>query len=451
METPATDGLSAPRRYWAVAAVCLGMVLSVMDASIANVALPAIARELQSSASSSVWIVNAYNLAVIAALLPFAALGERLGLKQVFALGMVIFMIASVGCMMSGTLWLLAVFRAVQGVGAAAVMSMIGGLTRAIYPSNLFGRGIGVNALTVAVSSVLGPTVSSGILAVGTWPWLFAINLPLGLIALYFTRFLPGTLRINVPFAAFDAALAAVALCLLIASIDCLYSHPVIGVAGVALAVALGTWLVRRSEGEEAPIVPIDLWRIPRFAYASVASGFSFAAQMASLVALPFHLQAHFNCSQVIAGVLMVAWPVGSGVMALVAGHLADRHSASILAGIGAITMAAALALLAWLPVDAGTPLILVGILATGVGFGFFQSPNNRAMLTAAPRSRSGAAGGAQATTRVFGQSLGAVLVSVALGLPMTPGQASATALLGGAACALCAVLVNLIRFQHRY
>ena len=189
---PPADGLPMPRRLWAILAVAFGVGLSVLDSAIANVALPTIGQELGISSADSIWIVNAYQLAIMVSLLSFSALGELVGYRKVYIGGLMLFTVASVGCALSSSLATLVLARVMQGFGAAAVTSVNTTLIRIIYPKAQLGRGLGLNATVVAVSSVAGPTIAAGILSIAHWPWLFAVNIPVGLVALSLSRrFLP--------------------------------------------------------------------------------------------------------------------------------------------------------------------------------------------------------------------------------------------------------------------
>ncbi len=175
------DGLPQPQRNLAILTIALGLVMAVMDGAIANVALPTIAKDLNASPAFSIWIVNGYQLAITISLLPLASLGEIIGYRRVYLAGLLLFTLASLFCALAHTLLLLTVARIIQGFGAAGIMSVNMALVRYIYPRDLLGRGIGLNAMVVAVSAAVGPTVAAGILAVGTWPYLFAVNIPLGI------------------------------------------------------------------------------------------------------------------------------------------------------------------------------------------------------------------------------------------------------------------------------
>ena len=167
-----------------MSAVLLAVALATLDTAIANTALPAIAADLHASPAASVWIINAYQLAMVATLLPFASLGDIVGHKRVYVAGRAVFTVASLGCSLASTLPMLTAARIVQGFGASAIMSVNVALIRGLFPAHRLGRGVGFNALVVGVSFAVGPTIASLILSVAAWPWLFAVNVPLGVFAL---------------------------------------------------------------------------------------------------------------------------------------------------------------------------------------------------------------------------------------------------------------------------
>src|SRR5215475_10203539 len=177
------DGLPLPRRYWSILTIALGLAMSVVDGAIANVALPTIAGDLNASPAFSIWIVNGYQLAITISLLPLASLGEIVGYRRVYLAGLLLFTLASAFCASSQTLLWLTTARILQGFGAAGIMSVNAALVRFTYPRAQLGRGIGINAMVVAVSAAVGPTVAAAILAFASWPFLFAVNVPLGIAA----------------------------------------------------------------------------------------------------------------------------------------------------------------------------------------------------------------------------------------------------------------------------
>ena len=200
------DGLPWERRRWAVAAIFTALAMASLDTAIANIALPAIASDLHVSPAEVVWVVNVYQIALVATLLPLGALGEIVGHQRIYIGGLLLFTLASLGCALAWSLPSLLVARTLQGLGASGLMSVNTALVRFVYPSRMLGRGFGHNALVVASAMSLGPTIASGILALGPWPWLFAVNIPFGIVALLIgMKTLPKTPRAT---HAFDFACA---------------------------------------------------------------------------------------------------------------------------------------------------------------------------------------------------------------------------------------------------
>jgi DHA2 family multidrug resistance protein-like MFS transporter len=445
---PNTDGLPTPRRYWAMLTIWLAIGMSVLDSAIANVALPTIARELHASAASSIWIVNAYQLAITVALLPLASLGDKLGYRRVYMAGLAVFTLGSLGCALSHSLEALTAARVVQGFGAAGIMSINAALVRFTYPQRLLGRGIGLNALVISISAAVGPTVASAILGVASWEWLFAINVPIGLAALAIAgRALPRTEGSRRPLDFIGAGLNAVAFGGLVLGAESLVREGLTpGLVKLGIGALAMAWLVRRELGRPAPLIPIDLLAIPIFGLSIATSIVSFAAQMLAYVALPFYFQGPLARSAVETGLLMTPWPLAVGVSAPIAGRLADRFPAGLLGGIGLGVFATGLFLLSAIHPGASNLDIAWRMAVCGLGFGFFQSPNNRAMVSAAPLHRSGAAGGMLATARLLGQTAGAVTTAMYFHLAGT--HATTTALATASGVAAVAGVVSLLRLR---
>ncbi|AIP64501.1 MFS transporter [Burkholderia thailandensis] len=445
----ADSGLPLPQRYWAIVCVALGITLAVLDGAIANVALPTIARDLRASDAASIWIVNAYQLAVTISLLPLASLGDRIGYRRVYIAGLALFTAASLGCALSSTLPALATLRVIQGFGAAGIMSVNTALVRMIYPSSQLGRGVAINAMVVALSSAVGPTIASAVLAVAPWPWLFAINVPIGVAAVYGSlRALPVNPGRDAPYDFVSAMMNACVFGLLIVSVDGLgHGEDRVNVALTALAaVVIGYFFVRRQLTQPAPLLPVDLLRIPIFALSISTSVASFTSQMLAFVALPFWLQNTLGFSQVQTGLYMTPWPLVIVVAAPLAGVLSDRYSAGALGGVGLALFASGLLALATIGAHP-TPVDIVWRMALcGAGFGLFQSPNNRAILSAAPRERAGGASGMLGTARLTGQTFGAALVALIFGV--APQHGPTIALYTATAFAAVAATVSLMRIR---
>jgi MFS transporter, DHA2 family, multidrug resistance protein len=443
------DGLPQPQRNWAIVTIALGLVMAVMDGAIANVALPTIAKDLDASPAFSIWIVNGYQLAITISLLPLASLGEIIGYRRVYLAGLLLFTLASLFCALAHTLLLLTVARILQGFGAAGIMSVNAALVRYTYPRAMLGRGIGINALVVALSAAAGPTVAAAILAVGTWPYLFAVNVPLGLVALTLGwRCLPHTTPASHGFDWQSAALSAVTFGLGIAAIDSLGHGEALSICLSELGVSAvaGMLLVLRQSHTTSPLLPVDLLRIPIFALSIVTSIASFCAQMLAFVALPFYLESRFGYSAVQIGLLITPWPLGVAFAAPLAGRLVERYPAGLLGGIGLLLFASGLGSLALLPAHPSISEVVWRMALAGVGFGLFQTPNNRTLIAAAPRERSGGASGMLGTARLLGQTTGAALVS--LFLARYPAEGTRISLLAGVGFALLGAALSMLRLS---
>jgi len=443
------DGLPQPQRNWAIVTIALGLVMAVIDGAIANVALPTIARNLDASPAFSIWIVNGYQLAITISLLPLASLGEIIGYRRVYLAGLVLFTLASLFCALSHTLLLLTVARILQGFGAAGIMSVNAALVRFTFPRALLGRGIGINALVVAISAAVGPTVAAGILAVGTWPYLFAINVPIGVVTLALGwRCLPHTPRGSHAFDWQSAALSAITFGVGIAAIDSAGHGEALAIclSEFTIAVVAGVLLVFRQTHMTSPLLPVDLLRIPIFALSIATSIASFCGQMLAFVAIPFYLESRFGYSAVQIGLLITPWPIAVAVAAPVAGRLVERYPAGLLGGIGLVLFAVGLGVLALLPANPAAFDVIWRMALSGVGFGLFQTPNNRTMIAAAPRERSGGASGMLGTARLLGQTTGAALV--ALFLARSPADGTRYALLTGAGFALLGAVFSMLRLS---
>ncbi|KGT95738.1 multidrug MFS transporter [Erwinia typographi] len=447
-QTSQSDGLPVPQRYGAILAIALGITVAVLDGAIANVALPTIARELHASPAESIWIVNAYQLAIIVSLLSLSFLGDILGYRRIYQAGLVLFACTSLLCALSTSLEMLTFARVLQGFGGAALMSVNTALIRIIYPQRFLGRGMGINSLIVAVSTAAGPTVAAAVLSVASWKWLFLINVPVCLAALYLAlRFLPDNTqktqeqRFDIP----SAIMNALTFGLMISALSG-FSQGQSGKLVLAELVALvivGFLFIRRQLKMPVPLLPVDLLRIPIFSLSLGTSVCSFCAQMLAMVSLPFFLQTVLHRGEVATGLLLTPWPLATMVMAPIAGRLIERYHSGLLGAIGLAMFATGLYSLALLP-DSPTDLNIIWRMALcGAGFGLFQSPNNHTIISSAPRHRSGGASGMLGTSRLLGQSSGAALVALMFNLFGEHGT-HASLLLAGSFSTLAAVVSAL-------
>lgn len=414
------DGLPTSTRWVAMLTVAISVGMTVLVGGVANVALPTIAHDLHASPAESIWVVNAYQLAVTVTLLPFASLGDIYGHRRVYCWGVVLFTIASLACAIAPNMPLLVIARVFQGFGGAGIMSVNGALIRFIFPRAELGRGVGFNGLVVTGCSAAGPSVAAAVMALTSWPWLFYIQVPLGLLSLALSvRFLPRTPLAGAPFDPPSALLNALTFGLFITALDGVGRGQAPWLVGLEFAVcaAIGFVFVRRQTGLKAPMLPVDLFALPVFALSSATAVCAHCAQVMAMVALPFYFQYVGGLSPVEIGLLITPWPTMLVIMAPISGRLADRYNTGILGGIGMAIMVAGLLLVLFMPVPMDKLDVAWRLAVCGLGFGCFQTPNNRLLIGSAPPNRAGAGSGVLSTSRLLGQTTGSALVALIFGL----------------------------------
>ncbi|WP_337993573.1 MFS transporter [Pseudomonas guariconensis] len=413
--SPPGEGVPKPQRLIAVIAIMLNIAMANLETAIANTALPTIAAELGTTDAQSIWVVSIYHLAMIAALLPLASLGDIVGYRRISMAGLVLFILASLLCGLAPSFEWLLVGRLVQGLSAAGILGVGVAMTRFVFPDHMLGRGMGVNALVVGASLAAGPSVASLILSLASWHWLFLINVPVGLVGVFLgLRSLPPTPTSARAFDAVAAGLCALFLAALVYAVNGLaQGGPWSVTLGSAVLAGLCLCLLlRRQAGHPAPILALDLLRQPLYALSAASAAASLTAQSLAFVALPFMLQHQWGLSQVETGFLITPWPAMAALMAPIAGRLSDRYATGTLTAMGMGILGIGLVLLCTLPSSPAPWDIALRMAVCGAGFGFFQSPNMRDMISSIAPQRSGGAGGLSSTMRMLGQVLGAALVA---------------------------------------
>jgi len=403
----------------ALFAVLLGVVLVTLDISLTSTALPAIALGIGASPASTIWIINVYYLTVIAALLPLAALGEIHGHRRIFFAGLGVFAMGSLASGLAESLPGLMAGRGLLGLGSAAVSATTPALIKTLYPPARLAQGLGLYAMVVGIAFTVGPTAASAILSIVEWPWLFLANVPFALLAVIMAfKELPPTERNVRSFDTVSALLCACVFACLLYGIAGMAHHSWYAAVPAFTGSAIcGYWLRRREADHPAPILAADLFRIRLFTLSAATSSCAFAVQGLVFVVLPFLFQFRLGYSQVEAGFLITPWPATLAVMTLVAPPLVSRITPGVLGGVGLMIVAVGLALLTALSEPASSYDIAWRLILCGVGFGLFQSPNMVALMSSAPRHRSGGAGGILATSRLLGQGIGAASVAFCLSL----------------------------------
>lgn len=436
-------GLPVPQRFWAILAVSLNTVMTVIDASMIVVALPTAARALSITQSQAISLVAITQFVALIGLLPFSALGDRYGHNRVFRAGQLLFLTGSLLCMVAPSLPTLLAARAVQAAGSAAVLSVGIALLRSIYPSASLGRGLGFNGVLVAMGAAVAPSLGGVIVATLGWRGVFLCPIPLVLGSLLLGRHLPRSASLHPVYDWRGASIYAVAAGSIAGAFSCIayWWMPFASAALFGVALVVGTVFVRRELGLTRPILPVDLLAQPRFALSISAAFVAFCGSMTMLLSLPFLLEAFVGDRPATIGALMMAWPLAMMVSAPLAGFLADRVPTGSLSALGMGVACIGYLVIATAPADSTHLELMLRIAMCGFGMGFFISPNSRLLIGSTPRARTASAGGMLSTTRILGQSSGAALVA----LLMQPGIGHGrTAPFIAAGFALVAALLSL-------
>lgn len=443
------------RKYAAVTAILIALIMTVLDVTVVNVALPVLADKFSVSDSYIVWIVTIYQLVITMLLLPLSSVGDLYSYRRIFLIGIVIFTVASALCAASQNFAMIIASRAIQGVGAACVMGVNIALTRLIYPRQILGRGLALNAMVIAIATAAGPTIAGSILVVASWHWLFLINVPFGIAAFFIGKKLLPHNRPRDERPKYDwisSVQNAVVFGLIFYSLGSFARKGDIGLNVCLLAAGLivGIFYIRRQLHRPNPMLPVDLFRIKLYSLSIITSVCSFIAQNVAMIAMPFLFLNSFGFSEITTGLLMTPWPLATMIISPIAARFVEKHNPGATAAAGMAVYATGVVLLLLLPESGATVWNIAWRMAVcGIGFGMFQTPNNIVMVIATPVERTGGAGGMQSTARLVGQTLGATLVTVVFAMMSAPLKSVDVCLCIALVMALIAGIFSLSRARR--
>lgn len=389
------------RKYIAVIALQIVLVMTVLDVTVVNVALPILAEKFSISNSSAVWIVTIYQLVITMLLLPVSSIGDLFSYKRTFLTGVVIFTLSSAACAASQNFTMLVAARAIQGIGAACVMGVNVALVRLIYPREILGRGMALNAMCIAIATAAGPTIAGAILSVAPWHWLFLINVPLGILAFFMGwKLLPANPPADhKPKFDWQSAIEnMIVFGLIFYALGNFSRKGDVVLSAVLLGVGLivGFFYLKRQFGHEQPLLPVDLFRNSMYTMSIATSVCSFMAQNIAMIALPFLYLNGYHFSAINTGLLMTPWPLATMIVSPIAARYVEKHNPGATAALGMAVFIVGVLLLLYTGGNPSEWNIAWRMAICGVGFGMFQTPNNIVMVMATPVNRSGGAGGMQ-------------------------------------------------------
>jgi EmrB/QacA subfamily drug resistance transporter len=405
-----------PNKWAVMFVVAIGVFMATLDSSIVNISLPTIAASFHVPLSGAVeWVIIAYLVATAAILLTAGRLADMLGRKVVWATGLILFTASSATCGFAPSLPFLIGSRAVQGLGGALMMAVSPAMLTGAFPPQERGRALGLNAVVVALGVSVGPILGGIITGYFSWRWIFFVNVPIGIIGLVATFIVikEKTTRNPGRFDPLGALILAIGLACLTAGLsfgqELGWTSPVILallIIGVVALIVLP--FVERHVTN--PVIVLSLLKNRVFSSALFSQILSFLAIFAVSFMMPFYFEQLRGFSTELAGLLLTPLPICIAIIAPFSGTLADRIGSRWLAAAGMLIACLGLVFISFLNVHSSIFDIIWPLLVIGIGQAIFQSPNNSAMLGAAPKEHQGSASGFLATGRTFGQSLSIAL-----------------------------------------
>ncbi len=438
---------SSMRGRLTLVALTLGSAVAILDSTVVNVALRALGEDLGATLGQLQWVVNGYLLALASLVLLGGALGDRLGRRRVYVVGMVVFLLASMACAFAPTVEVLIATRVVQGVGAALLTPGALAIIESSYAPADRGAAIGTWAGYAGVGAALGPFVGGWLVDNGGWRWVFGINVPLCLAVLALTFYAVPESRDDEATGRFDlggAALTVLALGALTWSlISARETAPwaVLGAAG--LAVVAGVGFVRRERRLPAPMVPMGLFASRVFSAANAMTMLVYGALGSVLFLLVLQLQVSAGWSALAAGLIALPLTISMMLLSSRAAALSQRIGPRKPMSIGPLVCAAGVVGL--LGVGEGSRWwdVLPGMVVFALGLSLLVAPLTATVLAAAPDRYAGVASGVNNAVARAGTLLAVAALPAVAGLSGTAYQ-DPVALTHGyrIAMAICAALL---------
>lgn len=413
MDTETRHGaLGLDRKWWTLIAVCTGMFMLLLDITVVNVALPDIQRSLDASFADLEWVVNAYTLTLAALLLTFGSIADLVGRRRMFALGLVLFTLASLLCGLSTSALMLNVSRAVQGVGGAIMFATSLALVAAAFHGRERGTAFGVYGAVIGAAVAVGPLVGGALTSAVGWEWIFFLNVPIGIAAVVITRTQVAESRDpdarGVDWAGlvtFSGGLVLLVLALIEGNDRGWGSTEIVaGFAGAAVLLALFVVVELR---QERPMLDLGLLRIPSFLGASIVAFCISASMFSMFLYLTLYLQGPLHLGPLEAGLRFLPMTLLAFVFAPISGRLTVRVSVRSILGVGMLCVGVGLLLMAGVSASSSWTHLLPGFLVVGVGIGLTNPALASTAVSVVPPSRAGMASGINNTCRQVGISTG--------------------------------------------
>ena len=404
------------KKEWAILLTVLPMTfMTTLDSSIVNVALPTMAKELNTSMAGIEWVVTSYLITICATILLFGKLGDILGKTRIFKFGIGIFTIGSLLCGFSNTLFMLILSRIVQAIGAGAAMATNQGIITETFPANERGRALGMTGTAVALGTMVGPTLGGLIVSIAPWEYIFLINIPIGiLVYIGVIKILPFKKKMSDFIIDIKGSiLFMISITLLFTSINfgqSLGYNNLFIIMSFIISLTLFAIFIRVEKNSDNPMLDIKIFKNRLFSL-SIFCGFtSFISIGAVNIILPFYYQDVLSLSPSTAGLMMTVSPIILAVVAPLSGYLSDKIGSEKISALGLSILS--IGIISLVIFNVNTSLIVVGILVglLSLGSGIFQSPNNSLIMSTVEKNELGIAGSINGLVRNLGTTTGIAL-----------------------------------------
>ena len=409
------------RSRWSILIIVLMFTfMSALDGSIVNVALPKMAKALNVTTSSIQLVATSYLIVIAGTVLIFGRLGDMLGKSKMFKFGLGLFTFGSLLCGITSSFPILIIARIVQAIGAAGTMANNQGIITETFPPNERGKALGLLGTSVALGSLVGPGLGGLIVGASSWEFIFLINVPIGLVALFYAlKLLPkGQKTVEGKMDAIGATLFMLTIVpLFVALSEGLnrgFTDPII-LLGFAASIISFIAFILVEKKRENPLLQLQIFSNKLFSLSIFCGFITFVAIFCNNIILPFYLQDVMNYTPQHTGLILMVYPLILAVVAPISGDLSDKIGSEVLTFIGLVLISLGLILMSILNVDSTVLTMIIFIAIMSIGMGLFQSPNNSLIMSTVPRDKLGIAGSVNALVRNLGMVCGIALATTLL------------------------------------
>lgn len=409
------------RSRWSILIIVLmSTFMSALDGSIVNVALPKMATALNVTTSSIQLVATSYLIVIAGTVLIFGRLGDMLGKSKMFKFGLGLFTFGSLLCGITSSFPILILARVVQAIGAAGTMANNQGIITQTFPQNERGKALGFLGTSVALGSLVGPGLGGIIVGAFSWEFIFLINVPIGIIALFYAnKLLPkGNKAVKGKMDSIGAILFMFSIVPLFIALDeglnRGFTDPII-LLGFIVAIISFIVFIFVEKKRENPLLQLEIFSNKLFSLSILCAFITFIAIFCNNIILPFYLQNVMNYTPQHTGLILMVYPLLLTVVAPLSGTLSDKIGSEVLTFIGLVFISLGLILMSTLNVDSTLLSMIIFIGTMSVGMGLFQSPNNSLIMSTVPKDKLGIAGSINALVRNLGMVCGIVLATTLL------------------------------------